>query len=370
MTPAPRLATPPRPHAALPPRDAAPPPVHAALRAALPSALLRPSTARSLGYLLRDAAVLAGLYAFAAAADSPWLAPLFVFAEGTLFWALFVLGHDCGHGSFSRHRRLNTIVGHALHTPLLVPYHAWRLSHRRHHRHTGDVERDAVWFPLTPAQLEALPPLVRWLRLRGVLLVFPLYLLRGTPGRAHGSHYDPRCSLFAEHERGAVATSVALCALWLAALVALAAWQGPAFVARHWLAPWLVFCGWAGLVTYLHHTDPDVPWYRGAGWNPLRGALATVNRRYGVLEAVHHDAGCHVAHHLFPELPHYALRPATEALRPLLGDALRESREPVLRALVTALRRCETVPETGERVCYAPLGPPAPSGAASSPATT
>ncbi|HVP29231.1 MAG TPA: fatty acid desaturase [Myxococcota bacterium] len=347
-----------------------PTPDPVALRAALPVALLRPSTVRSFGYVLRDGAALVGVYALASAVDSPWLTPLFAFAEGTLFWALFVLGHDCGHGAFSRHRRLNTIVGHALHTPLLVPYHAWRISHRLHHRHAGDVERDATWFPLTPVQLAALPGAVRWLRLRGFLLVFPLYLLRGTPGRAHGSHFDPRCSLFAEHERRAVATSVALCACWLLGLASLTAWQGPAFVARHWLAPWFVFCLWAALVTYLHHTDPDVPWYRGAAWSPLRGALATVNRRYGPFERIHHDAGCHVAHHLFPELPHYALRPATEALRPLLGEALRESHAPVLRALFTAARECEAVAETGEVVRYARLAAPAPSGAASSPATT
>lgn len=345
-------------------------PSHAALRAALPPGLLRPSTPRALGYLLRDVLALAALHALAAGTDSAALAPLFVFAEGTLFWALFVLGHDCGHGAFSRRRRLNTIVGHLLHTPLLVPYHAWRLSHRLHHRHTGDLERDVVWQPLTAQQLTALSPFVRWLRLRGFLLVFPLYLLRGTPGRAYGSHYDPRCSLFAPHERAAVATSVALCGLWLAALAALAAWQGPAFVARHWLGPWLVFCVWAALVTYLHHTDPELPWYRGAAWSPLRGALATLNRRYGIFERVHHDAGCHVAHHLFPELPHYALRPATEALRPLVGDALRESRTPIWRALLEAARRCECVPASGEVARYAPRAAAEPSGAESSPATT
>jgi omega-3 fatty acid desaturase (delta-15 desaturase) len=341
-----------------------------ALRAALPAALLRPSTTRSLAYLARDAALLGASYAAATRLEAPALMPLLAFVQGTLFWALFVLGHDCGHGSFSRHRRLAALVGHLVHTPLLVPYHAWRISHRAHHRHTGDVERDATWFPLTPAQLEALPPFVRWLRLRGFLLVFPLYLARGTPGRDHGSHYAPRCSLFAADERRGVAASVGLCAAWLGVLGVLGVVYGPGFVARHWLAPWLVFCVWAALVTYLHHTDPAVPWYRGAAWTPLRGALATVNRRYGPFERLHHDAGCHVAHHLFPELPHYALRAATEALRPLLGEQLRESREPVLRALVTAARRCETVSAEGEVLRYAPRAQPPPRGAESSPATT
>lgn len=53
--------------------------------------------------------------------------------QGTLFWALFVIGHDCGHGSFSRHRWLNHLVGHLSHTPILVSFHGWRISHRTHH---------------------------------------------------------------------------------------------------------------------------------------------------------------------------------------------------------------------------------------------
>jgi hypothetical protein len=51
--------------------------------------------------------------------------PLYWTAQGTMFWALFVLGHDCGHGSFSNNSNLNSVVGHILHSSILVPYHGW-----------------------------------------------------------------------------------------------------------------------------------------------------------------------------------------------------------------------------------------------------
>lgn len=352
------------------------------LRDAIPARCFRPSTARSLAHLAFDLAALGLLYAAGAwveraGAPAAWHLPI-VFLQGTLFWSLFLVGHDCGHGAFSRRRGWNAVVGHLVHTPLLVPYHAWRLSHRIHHRHTGDAERDEAWPPLTRRAARALPPATRFLRLRGFLLVFPLYLLRNGPGRA-GSHYDPDGPLFRAAERAAVRGSVAACGAAAAGLLAAAVAFGPGTLARLWLAPWLVFGGWVSLVTYLQHTDPAVPWYRGEGWSYLRGALATVDRRYGAFEWLHHDVGSHVVHHLFPRIPHYRLREASRAIAPLLGPHRRTAREPVLRALWRAARGCQVVPETGTRVFYEPLSAgreasaaPAwspPTGAGSSPAT-
>jgi acyl-lipid omega-3 desaturase len=65
-----------------------------------------------------------------------------------MMWALFVVGHDAGHGSFSKYALLNEICGHLAHTPLLVPYHCWRLSHRHHHKHTGHLDRDEIFYPI------------------------------------------------------------------------------------------------------------------------------------------------------------------------------------------------------------------------------
>lgn len=349
-----------------------PVPSRAALRELLPPAWLHASTLRGGVSLVRDVAALAGLYGLSLHLDSVWLVPFFAFAQGTLFWSLFVLGHDCGHASLVRGRRANDFLGVLLHTPLLVPYHAWQISHRAHHRFTSHVDRDVVWVPLTRPQLTALPVVTRWLRLRGLLLAFPFYLLRGTPGRNFGTHYDPRCSLFSPTERRRVACSVALCGIWFVALLGLAAWQGPFAVLRHFWLPWAVFCGWAALVTYLHHTDPNVAWYRDGEWTPLLGGLATVDRHYGVFEMLHHDAGCHTVHHLFPQIPHHRLRQASRALAPVLGEARIESSTPIWRALAASARGCEVVSSSGSRVRYEALPRgvrPAGSCAASSPAT-
>eukprot|EP00882_Tetradesmus_deserticola_P030796 GHRQ01034752.1.p1 GENE.GHRQ01034752.1~~GHRQ01034752.1.p1 ORF type:complete len:158 (-),score=3.34 GHRQ01034752.1:29-502(-) len=82
-----------------------------------------------------------------------WAWPLYWIAQGTMFWALFVVGHDCGHQSFSNNRHLNDLVGNISHASILVPYHGWRVSHRKHHGNHGHVENDESWHPTTESQM-------------------------------------------------------------------------------------------------------------------------------------------------------------------------------------------------------------------------
>ena len=76
------------------------------LRARIPSECFRPSTLRSSAYLAFDLALLGVIAAAlwwlpAWPAPAAWLALPLLFLAGTLCWALFVLGHEAGHGAFS-----------------------------------------------------------------------------------------------------------------------------------------------------------------------------------------------------------------------------------------------------------------------------
>ncbi len=328
-----------------------PPFTLAELRAAVPGVCFEPSTRKSLGYLVFDLGVVSALYVAAHLLDSWFFWPVFWLTQGTLFWALFVVGHDCGHGSFSRHAWLNRLVGYLTHSPLLVPFHSWRISHRIHHAYVGDIERDEAWYPLTETQYAEMPGYGRIARLNLFLLMFPVYLLRRTYGR-RGSHFHPRSELFHPSERGAVCASVALCSLVAALLAYLTYRFGGLFLLKYYLGPYVVFVVWAALVTYMHHTDATLPWYRGRGWSFLKGALSTIDRDYGLIERIHHNAGAHIAHHLFPGIPHYHLRRATRALKPVLGDWYRASDESIPGALLRSFEECRVVPAEGGLVYY------------------
>ncbi|KAJ8448322.1 hypothetical protein Cgig2_021950 [Carnegiea gigantea] len=106
------------------------------VRAAIPKHCWVKDPWKSMSYVVRDLVIL-GVFGL-----------FYWFAQGTMFWALFVLGHDYGHGSCSNSKKLNSVVGHIVHTSILVPYHGWRISHRIHHANHAHVENDESWRPV------------------------------------------------------------------------------------------------------------------------------------------------------------------------------------------------------------------------------
>ncbi|CAA7389424.1 unnamed protein product [Spirodela intermedia] len=331
------------------------------IRAAIPKHCWVKSPWKSMSYVLRDVVVVSALAAVAGYLNS-WAAwPLYWFAQGTMFWAIFVLGHDCGHGSFSDSKTLNNIVGHVLHSFILVPYHGWRISHRTHHQNHGHVEKDESWHPLPERIYRSLERSTLKMRFTFPfpMFAFPVYLLYRSPGKS-GSHINPYSDLFTPNEREAVATST-IC--WTAMLLLLAGvtWlQGWIFVIKFYWIPYFIFVMWLDLVTYLHHHgyDEKLPWYRGEEWSYLRGALTTIDRDYGIINNIHHDIGTHVIHHLFPQIPHYNLRAATEGAKPVLGRYYRRPEKSgplpthLVEALARSLKEDHFVSDTGDVVYY------------------
>jgi len=73
----------------------APPPFKIAdIRAAIPKHCWEKNTLRSLSYVLRDVLIVSALVAAAIGFNSWLFWPPYWSAQGTMFWALFVLGHD------------------------------------------------------------------------------------------------------------------------------------------------------------------------------------------------------------------------------------------------------------------------------------
>jgi acyl-lipid omega-3 desaturase len=322
------------------------------LKAAIPASCFEPIVWKSLSYFFLDIGLIAGFYAIAAALDSWFFYPVFWLIQGTLFWSLFVVGHDCGHGSFSKSKGLNNLIGHLSHTPILVPFHGWRISHRTHHANTGNIDTDESWYPVTQSKYEAMPWYEKLFRFYAPLLAYPIYLFRRSPDREGGSHFSPTSPLFRPSEKWDILTSTVLWISMIGCLGALTYQFGWIFLVKFYLVPYLIFVMWLDLVTFLHHTEADIPWYRGKDWYFLKGALSTIDRDYGFINSIHHDIGTHVAHHIFSNMPHYHLKTATEAIKPILGNYYRISHEPIWKSFFKSYWVCHFVPDQGSGVYY------------------
>ncbi|CAH9057739.1 unnamed protein product [Cuscuta epithymum] len=340
----------------------APPPFKLSdIRAAIPKHCWVKDPLKSMSYVVRDVAVVFGLAAVAAYFNNWLVWPLYWFAQGTMFWALFVLGHDCGHGSFSNDAKLNSFVGHILHSSILVPYHGWRISHRTHHQNHGHVENDESWHPLSEKLFKSLDTVTKKLRftLPFPLLAYPVYLWSRSPGKK-GSHFDPNSDLFVPAEKNDVITSTLCWSAMAAVLAGLSFVMGPVQLLKLYGVPYVLFVMWLDLVTYLHHHghEDKLPWYRGKEWSYLRGGLTTIDRDYGWINNIHHDIGTHVVHHLFPQIPHYHLIEATEAAKPVLGKYYKEPKKSwalpfhLLGELFRSMQKDHFVSDTGDVVYY------------------
>jgi len=286
--------------------------------------------------VLRDVACILVLALITASIEqqAPWsvwlVRPLYWFLQGTLFWAVFVLGHDCGHGSFSPYGWVNDTFGLLLHSAILVPYAPWKLSHRHHHKNTGNMDKDEIFYPVR----ESSPPTPFMLThgVFGLGLGWFTYLVRGYLPRPV-SHLDVWHPFYAAHF-ASVALSVTSWCFVAGLLVAAGGVYGWLSVLTWYGVPLFVFASWLVITTFLHHNDEHVPWYTNGTWDYVRGNLSSVDRSYGLLHSVVHNIGTHQVHHLFPIIPHYHLEEATAAFRKRFPMLVRTSDEPIVPALL------------------------------------
>lgn len=258
--------------------------------------------------------------------------PLYWFSFGTVMWGLFFIGHDCGHGSFSRHYWLNQLFGNLVHTFDLVPYEMWRLSHKHHHKNTSNIDKDEIFYPVR--QKDAKDG-VLWLSRNiyfGLGLAWVAYLVAGYWPRPV-SHLNPVTDL-TKSSRGQAWISLICWLAWLGTLIGYAAYNGAwAFLGLYYVVPFYVFASYLVLVTFLHHHEPDVTsWYADKKWTFVLGNMNSVDRSYGVLDYFIHNAGTHQVHHLLTAVPHYNLNEATVHFRKAFPHMIVKSDVPIVKA--------------------------------------
>ncbi len=96
---------------------------------------------RSLGQILTSAVpfFLFWYASYRALSVSYWLTLILAVPTAGFVMRLFLIQHDCGHGSFFKSQRVADFVGFWLGVVTLTPYRYWRKTHAYHHAHSGDL---------------------------------------------------------------------------------------------------------------------------------------------------------------------------------------------------------------------------------------
>ena len=99
--------------------------------------------------------------------SSPLIALALAVPTGALLVRVFIVQHDCGHGSFFASRRANTIVGRLCSIITLTPFANWARQHSLHHGNWATIDprqgSDLYSACLTVDEYRALTP---WRRAR------------------------------------------------------------------------------------------------------------------------------------------------------------------------------------------------------------
>jgi len=251
-------------------------------------------------------------------AYAPWyLLPLAWIFTGTALTGSFVIGHDCGHRSFSNDNRINDIVGHAMFLPLFFPFHGWRIQHDFHHKHTNKLGVDNAWNPFTPDEFFAESATLQFV----YAFVRGRFWWLGSIGHWILKHFDWNEFEGKQREQVRLSALISIAAMAIA-IPTLLATTGILGLFKFWAVPWLVYHFWMSTFTIVHHTLPEIPFERDEDWHEAGAQLTgTVHCNYPKwVEFLCFDINVHIPHHLSTGIPWYNLRNAHAAVREHWGD--------------------------------------------------
>lgn len=285
----------------------------------------RPSTWRSVAQLgstaLAYAACVVAMYGLALHV-SVWLAAAIAVPAAGLMVRLFIIQHDCGHGSYFRSRRANEIVGLLCGLVTFTPFANWRRQHAGHHAVWNNLDQrhggaDFYSTCLTLDEYARLSAprrfLYRLLRHPAIshLLLPPLVFLV-----VYRLPLDAPKS-WRRERRGVHLTNLGLAAL-LVGLGLLLGWGSVALVELSTVTIASICGVW---LFNVQHRFEDTEWLRQPQWTRMRAALngSSYLRLPRVLQWFSGNIGFHHVHHLLPRVPNYRLQACHEALLARVG---------------------------------------------------
>ncbi len=246
-----------------------------------------------------------------------WITALLTPLASLLLVRVFIIQHDCGHGSFFNKRKWNNYVGRIMSVLTWTPYDFWRKTHNMHHSGSGNLDNRGYGGveTITVKEYEALPENLQfWYRVYRnpyVLIFFgtPFFII--VAQRIANAEPFPFCEAkkhvsFKQIYKSVFGLNFALVAVY----GALGAVFGFIPVLVTYL-PIVVGTAWAGgWLFYIQHQFEDAHWKRQENWSYHEAAVlgSSYYDLNPILQWFTGNIGLHHIHHLNAKIPNYRLQ--------------------------------------------------------------
>jgi omega-6 fatty acid desaturase (delta-12 desaturase) len=236
-----------------------------------------------------------------------WLTLLLAIPTAGFLVRMFMIQHDCGHGSFFQWRLANDWIGRAIGVLTFTPYDYWKRNHAVHHATSGNLDRRGIGDILTLTVGEYLSK--SWLGRLGyrvyrhpvVMFGFgPAYLFflqHRLPFEQMRAGWRPWLSAMATNAGIVLFAGVAM---WFIGVGPFLAVHLPVVALAASIGVWLF---------YIQHQFEHVVWSRDGHWALPEAALLGSSHYDlpAVLRWFTANIGIHHVHHLNSRIPYYRL---------------------------------------------------------------
>ena len=236
-----------------------------------------------------------------------WWGLVFTLPAAGFLVRLFILQHDCGHGTLFARRGLNDWIGRLMGVFTLTPYDYWKRTHAVHHASSGNLDRRGIGDveTLTVQEYRALS---RWGKTRYRLYRNPLVLFGLGPAWLFVCQYRLPFGLMRAGLRPWVSTLATNLGIIvpIALMIWLVGWQTFLIVQ----VPITLIAATAGVwLFYIQHQFEETHWSNNGEWSFQHAALHG-SSHYDLPEPLRWltgNIGIHHVHHLAAKIPFYRL---------------------------------------------------------------
>lgn len=236
---------------------------------------------------------------------SYWVTLLLALPACGFLIRIFIIFHDCGHGSFFKSKRANDVVGMICGILAFTPYHKWHQQHRMHHATAGNLDKRGmgdVWTLTVDEYLQSPKSkrfIYRVVRNPFILFIFgPIFVV-------FVQNRLSKKSMTGNERRNVYFTNIVLglTAIGMIMLIGFKAYlliQLPIILISHSIGLWLF---------YIQHQYDDVVWDRAVNWDYKTTALTGCSflKLPVILQWFTGNIGFHHVHHLSSKIPNYKL---------------------------------------------------------------